>query len=60
MSAANAALGVSGGNITKTASPLRTCQGDLKTALDNGNNNQTFVQSSVCAINYSVGDACTP
>jgi hypothetical protein len=60
MAAGNTALGVSGGNNTTKTSLLRTCQEDLKTALDNANNNQTFVQSSACEVNYSVGDACTP
>jgi hypothetical protein len=60
MLAGNAALGASGGNNTTKTSALRTCQDDLKTALDNANNNQTFVQSSACELNYSVGDTCTP
>jgi SdrD B-like domain len=59
MSAANSALGVSGGNSTVGASALRTCQEALKTALDDGNNNKTFVQSAPCAINYSAGQKCS-
>jgi hypothetical protein len=59
MSAANSALGVSGGNSTIAASALRTCQEDLKTALDDGNNNKNFVQAQACAINYSAGQKCS-
>lgn len=59
MSAANNALGVSGGNSTIAASALRTCQEDLKTALDDGNNNKNFVQAQACAINYSAGQKCS-
>jgi hypothetical protein len=59
MSAANTALGVSGGNSTVAASALRTCQEDLKTALDDGNNNKNFVQAQACAINYSAGQKCS-
>lgn len=59
MSAANTALGVSGGNSTIAASALRTCQEDLKTALDDGNNNKNFVQAQACAINYSAGQKCS-
>ncbi len=60
MAAGNTALGVSGGNNTTKISLLRTCREDLKTALDNANNNQTFVQPSACEVNYSIGDQCTP
>jgi hypothetical protein len=59
MSAANSALGVSGGNLTVGASALRTCQEDLKTALDDGNNNKNFVQAQPCAINYSAAQKCS-
>lgn len=59
MSAANSALGASGGNSTVAASALRTCQEALKTALDDGNNNKTFVQAQPCAINYSAGQKCS-
>ncbi|HEX9255995.1 MAG TPA: SdrD B-like domain-containing protein, partial [Candidatus Angelobacter sp.] len=59
MSAANSALGVSGGNSTVAASALRTCQEALKTALDDGNNNKNFVQAQACAINYSAGQRCS-
>jgi hypothetical protein len=59
MSAANSALGVSGGNSTVGASALRTCQELLKTALDDANNNKNFVQAEACAINYSAGQKCT-
>lgn len=59
MTAANNALGVSGGNSTVAASALRTCQEALKTALDDGNNNKTFVQAQPCAINYSAGQKCS-
>jgi hypothetical protein len=58
MSAANSALGLSGN--TTAASAMRTCQGELEKALDNANNNQTFVQPAACEINYSAGDVCTP
>jgi hypothetical protein len=59
MTAANNALGVSGGNSTVAASALRTCQEGLKTALDDGNNNKNFVQSGPCAINYPAGQKCS-
>jgi hypothetical protein len=59
MTAANNALGVSGGNSTVVASALRTCQEALKTALDDGNNNKNFVQSGPCAINYPAGQKCS-
>jgi hypothetical protein len=39
--------------ITIAAGPDRDYQECLKNALDNGNNNKNFVQSSPCAVNYS-------
>src|SRR5439155_1878296 len=48
MADANAILGQAGGNLTVVPSALRSCEEFLKTALDNANNNQSFLQSKPC------------
>jgi len=60
MSAANAAIGVTGGTNTTKGSPLRKCQQDLEQALDDANNNKVFVSATACTVNYAATDTCTP
>jgi hypothetical protein len=40
--------------LTQAGSPYRACQEALKNALDDGNNNKNFIQSSPCG--FSFGD----
>lgn len=58
MNAANTQLGLNG--LTKAGSPNRPCQEYIKNALDAGNNNLNFVQSSACAVVYGNTETCTP
>jgi SdrD B-like protein len=59
MAAANNSLASSPN--TTTAGPARTLQEALKNALDKANNNQNFVQSQACDVNYSVVEpSCIP
>jgi len=55
MAAANALLGMPGGNNTVVPGTLRRCEEFIKTALDRANNNQTFVQSRPCSVNMLAG-----
>ena len=50
MAEANTSLGANGTTIV--ASPARTYQEALKTALDNANNNLTFVQATACPFSF--------
>jgi hypothetical protein len=51
MTEANTELGVHG--LTKDGSPYRSYQEALKNALDRGNNNLNFVQSSPCSFTFA-------
>lgn len=51
MNEANTELGLHG--LTKMGSPYRSYQEALKNALDRGNNNLNFVQSSPCAFSFA-------
>jgi hypothetical protein len=51
MTAANASLG--GNGYTVAGVPLRSYQEYLKNALDNANNNRTFVQGAPCAFSFN-------
>lgn len=51
MSEANAALGTNG--LTTSGSPDRAYQEALKNALDNANNNLTFVQATPCSFSFA-------
>jgi hypothetical protein len=53
MTAANNILMPPNGNYTVAASITRSYEEALKTALDNANNNQTFVQSEPCVHTFS-------
>jgi hypothetical protein len=64
MNDANLELGASGGNYTVATSDQRSCEGYKKSALDNANNNLTFVQadqSSCPAFSFdsTILNACT-
>jgi hypothetical protein len=50
MAEANAELGLHG--LTLSDSPYRAYQEALKNAMDNANNNKTFVQSMPCAFTF--------
>src|SRR5439155_3852997 len=51
---ANSLLGSAGGNNTVVPSPLRSCEEFLKSALDNANNNLSFVQSTPCDVSGAI------
>ena len=51
MAEANASLGTDG--LTNVAGPTRTYQEALKNALDNANNNLSFVQGTPCAFSFA-------
>jgi hypothetical protein len=53
MTAADTDLGTFGHNVTVAGSAVRTYQEILKNALDNANNNKTFVQSAPCAFSFA-------
>jgi hypothetical protein len=53
MAEANAALGADADGVTLSGDPNRAIQEALKDALDNANNNETFVQETPCTFTFA-------